>query len=179
MYDVDNKKAVGIFCSARYASIYVFDYPTIISTNAITVKRKWGTHKTPYKVVVTFRYANSEQIVLLGNEEYIILDSEFMIKEKDKKIQNSKRVGSGGIIPKVHKDTYKRDEEVKRLVQEGYTTKEIAKKLDMVLEGICRLTKDLNILDLPSIISRYTLEQLKQMQVLLGNRISRLENEKS
>lgn len=75
LYDVNNKNVVGIFISKTHCSKYVFaglHNSTKMSTicNSLRQKSRFKSNGFLY----TIRTANEQQCLILGDQEYIILN---------------------------------------------------------------------------------------------------------
>lgn len=76
VYDVDDKKLVLLFCSTRKANLYIFEN-NIWNKAKLYDTKKLKNSKNRFKRTICFRTATSNQLKLLGDFDYLILDIRF------------------------------------------------------------------------------------------------------
>jgi len=180
MYDVDNKKPVAVFKSCRYASIYVFGESrwNTVTTKSILSKRKHEVYSPGYKVIVTFRSASPDHKIELGDKNSLILDSRFINRDKERK----ERVKTEEVYDVVKAPNVVREDRNKKaieLLKNGHTVKEIAQNLEITENTVRGVINDNKVLSVHTRVSELSVDELKEMQIVISNRIKLLESEET
>lgn len=178
MYDVDKKKPVAIFKSCVYASTYVFgeNRSTMVNTRSILSKRKHEVYSPGYKVIVTFRSASPDHRIELGDKNSLILDDRFINRDKERK----ERVKTEEVYNVVKAPNVVREDRNKKaieLLKSGHTVKEIAQNLEIKENTVRGIINDNKVLSVHTRVSDLEIDKLKEMQIIISNRIELLEKE--
>lgn len=178
MYDVDNKKPVAIFKSCGYASTYVFgeNRSTMVSTRSILSKRKHEIYSPGYKVIVTFRSASPDQKIELGDKNSLILDGRFINPDKERK-ERVKKEKTYDVVQAPNVVREDRNKKAIELLKNGHTVKEIAQNLEIKENTVRGIINDNKVLSVHTRVSDLEIDELKEMQIIISNRIKLLEKE--
>jgi len=181
MYDVDKKKPVAIFKSCGYASTYVFgeNRSTMVSTRSILSKRKHEVYSPGYKVIVTFRSASPDHKIELGDKNSLILDSRFINPDKERKERVKKEKTYYDVVQAPNVVREDRNKKAIELLKNGHTVKEIAQNLEITENTVRGVINDNKVLSVHTRVSELSVDELKEMQIVISNRIKLLESEET
>lgn len=87
VYDVEDKKLVLIFFSTKATSIYLQDSKEARNILGYAKKRT-KLHTNVFNRVLAIKIANTEQVKMLGQEQYICLDDRFKRDKLKHKLQS-------------------------------------------------------------------------------------------
>ena len=184
MYDVEDKKAVGVFSCCRQAGIYVWGIQgaSKVVTRTILAKQKYQANKNPYNRVITFRSANPEYSVLLEGKEYVILDNRFLINNSERKNRRKEKEKKHVSIkdPKQYtssKRNVERDKKIVQMAREGYTLDEIAQDIDVTKTTVMGVLSKEGVLHVHGNYSSLSVEELQKRVDIMNVRINRLKKE--